>query len=249
MKILFLPLLIGISVASISSEPAERLDRTALFDNCKKLAESKKSFRAYDRGAIRTFHLSSASYKGAGRENIGIILDEIERRNLHGDTRQVAYVLGTTFRETASTMRPVHEAMGCKTETCIHKNLGAYAQPKGNGKSYYGRGFSQLTHDYNYEKFGKLLGLQPETALYDNPDLALQTETAAAILIIGMFDGAFTDKYRLSQFFDGSKTDWIGARKIVSAKSPRAPVTAGYAMLFHECLTGQSHFDHGALIE
>ncbi len=234
---------------SMSSANADLIDRSALFEGCKKITESKKYFRALDRNEIKSFYLSNATFSGVGKDNINLILDEIEKRNLQSDKRQVAYVLGTAFRETASTLKPVHEAMRCKAEACIHQNVGAYGQPQKNGKSYYGRGFSQLTHDRNYKKFGLLLGLQPNTALYDNPDLALEPKTAAAIIVIGMFDGSFTDKYKLSDFFNSNKADWIGARKIVNPGSPRAPVTAGYGKLFYECITGESLVSNGELIE
>ena len=46
----------------------------------------------------------------------------------------------------------------------------------GGGKRYRGRGFLQLTHDYNYEAAGKALGYK---GLADDPDLVLDRETAA----------------------------------------------------------------------
>lgn len=246
----FLAQLFLISAFSlISLAHADPIDRSALFEGCKNITESKKHFKALDREKIKSFYLSNATFRGAGKDNINLILDEIEKRNLQGDKRKVAYVLGTAFRETASTLEPVHEAIGCKTEACIHKNVGAYGQPQRNGKSYYGRGFSQLTHDKNYKKFSLLLGLQPSTELYDNPDLALEPKTAAAIIVIGMFEGSFTERYKLSDFFNSNKADWVGARKIVSPGSPRAPVTAGYGKLFYECITGESLVSNGELIE
>ena len=58
------------------------------------------------------------------------------------------------------------------------------------GKAYYGRGFVQLTHKVNYSKFSRLLGRD----LVNNPDIALDPEIAALILVIGMRDGIFTGK-------------------------------------------------------
>lgn len=228
---------------------ANLIDRAVLFDGCKKITESKKYFKAFDRDKIETFYLSNATFSGEGRDNINLILDEIEKRDLQGDKRQVAYVLGTAFRETSSTLKPVHEARRCKSEACIHKYVRAYGQPKKNGKSYYGRGFSQLTHEINYKKFGPLLDLEPSSALYDNPDMALEPKKAAAIIVIGMFKGSFTDKHKLSDFFNSNKADWVGARKIVNPGSPRAPVTAGYGKLFFECITGESLISNGEFIE
>ena len=52
-----------------------------------------------------------------------------------------------------------------------------------NGKTYkakfHGRGYVQLTHDYNYEKYGKMFGVD----LLSNPDLAMDGELAAKIAV------------------------------------------------------------------
>lgn len=51
------------------------------------------------------------------------------------------------------------------------------------GKTYkakfHGRGYVQLTHDYNYEKYGKMFGVD----LLSNPDLAMDGELAAKIAV------------------------------------------------------------------
>jgi predicted chitinase len=64
-------------------------------------------------------------------------------------------------------------------ETDYFKTLEEYGGGKdkyGGGKRYKGRGFLQLTHDYNYKAAGKALGY---AGLADNPDLVLDRETAA----------------------------------------------------------------------
>lgn len=235
----------------LAAEPATSapIDRELMFQRCTDQVKSGKYFKAADRGVVHRFHLSTAVYSQEGRKNIGLILDEIDRRHPDALPTEIAYVLGTAHRETASTMRPIHEAMSCTTEACIHNNVRDYGQPKANGKSYYGRGFAQLTGDNNYRKFGKILGLTPESSLYDNPDLALEPKTASGILVIGMFDGAFTGKYKLADFFGPDKAEWVLARKIVNPGSKRAPVTAGYGMLFYECITGETLVTNGQMIE
>ena len=226
------------------------IDRASFFQRCEQLAKDKEYFQAHDRGKVQKFYLTTNITNGEGRTNIDRILDEIEKRGVENDMRKPAYVLGTAFRETASTMRPIHEAMRCKTEECIHKHVGAYGQRKPNDRSYYGRGFSQLTHEENYINFGKLLNLDPSTTLHDNPELALDPNYAAKILVIGMYDGEFTRKrFYLSQFFNDKTDNWIGARKIVNPGSRRAPVTAGYGKLFYECLPGKALLNAGELIE
>ncbi len=64
-------------------------------------------------------------------------------------------------------------------ETDYFRTLEEYGGGKdkyGGGKEYRGRGFLQLTHDYNYKAAGKALGY---AALADDPDLVLDREIAA----------------------------------------------------------------------
>ena len=49
----------------------------------------------------------------------------------------------------------------------------------GGGKRYKGRGYIQLTHDYNYKKYGDLIGVD----LVNNPDLAADPQNAAKIAL------------------------------------------------------------------
>lgn len=49
----------------------------------------------------------------------------------------------------------------------------------GGGKKYKGRGYIQLTHDYNYKKYGDIIGVD----LLNNPDLAADPTNAAKIAL------------------------------------------------------------------
>ena len=57
------------------------------------------------------------------------------------------------------------EEIACKTGTCSY------------GK-YYGRGYIQLTHDYNYKAAGKDLYPSEPDKLFNNPDLVAKPEDA-----------------------------------------------------------------------
>ena len=61
-----------------------------------------------------------------------------------------------------------------------------YAEELGGGKDYYsggkrykGRGYIQITHDYNYKKYGDRLGVD----LVNNPEMAAQPDIAAKIAL------------------------------------------------------------------
>lgn len=140
----------------------------------------------------------------------------------HIDLRWCAYEFATTYHETAATMQPIEEFGKGKNHP--------YGEPV-NGHAYYGRGFVQLTWDYNYKKLGEILKID----LLNHPELALDPATAASIMCIGMEEGIFTGK-RLSTYFHEETSDWINARKIIN-RLDRANLIAGYAKEFYSALT------------
>jgi len=155
---------------------------------------------------------------------------------------QLAYVMATAFHETAKTMQPVRETLALSDEEAVARLERAYAagrlpsvrrpywRPDAEGKSWFGRGFVQLTHRRNYEAMSDLIGID----LVAEPGLALRTDIAAKILIDGMRVGMFTG-WRLDMFFGRGKADWVGARKIVNG-TDRAELVAGYGQAFAAAL-------------
>lgn len=162
-------------------------------------------------------------------------------KSRYSDKRWLAYILATAYRETAGTMQPVREGL-CKSDACSiqavtnlvnKRNITPnYALPDENGKSYFGRGYVQLTSKKNYEKISVALGWGAD--LINDPGLALDPEKSVIILVEGMIKGLFTRK-NLGNYF-GDKSDWVGARKIVNPGSSRAEITAGYGEKFYDCL-------------
>lgn len=115
------------------------------------------------------------------------------------DLRWLAYMLATTYHETAFRMWPITE-YGSQD----------YLQ----GKEYYpyiGRGFVQLTWESNYRKAGDEIGRD----LVNNPDLALDSLIATRVLFNGMALGWFTGKC-LGDYFNDSKDDPVNARQIIN---------------------------------
>ena len=150
-----------------------------------------------------------------------------------------AYLLATAKHETANTMQPVREALA-KTDAgaaaALEKAWKAgklkwvktpYWRFDADGKAWFGRGYVQLTWDYNYEKADKELGLRG--ALLHNFDLAMSPKIAVQILFTGMEEGWFTGK-SLSTY-----TDYLPMRRIING-TDKASLIAGYAVAFEKAL-------------
>lgn len=155
-------------------------------------------------------------------QGIETILNEWEAQKLT-DLRYLAYILGTTFHETASTMQPIAE---------YGKGAGRkYGNPDPEtGQTYYGRGFVQLTWRGNYLAMSKPTGED----LVNHPDKAMDMKVATKILFYGMLHGSFTGK-KLADYFNDLTTDWFKARKIINGLD-KAELIAGYAEKFYNAL-------------
>lgn len=145
---------------------------------------------------------------------------------------EFAYVLATVKLETAHTMQPVKEYGGrayfmrmydiTGRRPHVARSLGNIH--KGDGAKYAGRGYVQITGRDNYRKYG----------LVDNPDKALEPQTAARILFDGMIKGTFTGK-KLADYINDRTADYVGARRIINGTN-KARLIAGYAENFAEAL-------------
>ena len=143
----------------------------------------------------------------------------------------VAYMLATTWHETAYTMKPIDEYGSTNYfekrygyTTIIGKNLGN-TKP-GDGSRYHGRGYVQLTGKYNYNRVGRELGLD----LVNHPDSVKEPLIAYNILAGGMTQGWFTGK-SLSDYIDSTKCDYVNARRIING-TDKSKTIASYAQKF-----------------
>jgi hypothetical protein len=127
---------------------------------------------------------------------------------------QAAYVLATSQWETNHTHEPVKEAYWL-SEEWRKANLRYYP--------WYGRGFTQLTWEENYEKAQKELGLG--TILTDDPDMALDPDIAKEIIVLGMIQGWFTGK-KLSDYITLQKSDFVNARRIINGTDKANDIAA-----------------------
>lgn len=183
---------------------------------------NREAFFATIRHAPFTGSLSQPQVDG-----MTAILDEWDRRKLT-DIRFLAYMLATTFHETARTMQPIRE----------------FGRGKGMryGTTYYGRGFVQLTWEANYRKASTIVSVD----LVAHPDRALELPIAANIMFDGMIRGWFTGK-KLADYISGDHTDYTNARRIVNG-TDKASTIAGYAASFEKALKaaadGTTTFPH-----
>ncbi len=149
---------------------------------------------------------------------LGGLLDVWDRDHATSDHRWLAYILATVEHETARSFAPVEE-WGC-------------GRGKAYGLVYYGRGYCQLTWEVNYERFGKLLGID----LVGHPERALDPGVAATILFRGMIEGLYTGR-KLGDYIAGARCDYIDARRIVNGTDRAAHIAdlaRGYSLALRD---------------
>lgn len=177
---------------------------------------------------------------------IGAILDRAERgpggTSAPYDGRWLAYILATVHHETARKMQPVRETLATSDAQAIARLDRAFSRGElptvrtpywrrdAEGKSWLGRGLVQLTHRRNYQALSALIG----TDLVADPTRAMDWPTALDILFVGMETGAFTGA-ALGDAFDATRTDWVGARRIINGRD-RAVDIAADARAYHAAL-------------
>jgi predicted chitinase len=161
------------------------------------------------------------------------ILDAWEARPAVGDARWLAYMLATTFHETAATMQPVRETLATTDAAAAARLESAWARGRlgsvktpywradADGKCWFGRGLVQLTHKANYLRMSRETGVD----LVADPGRAMEPAVAVAILFAGMEKGLFTGK-RLADYFSAGRSDWVNARRIINGLDRAADVAA-----------------------
>lgn len=147
-----------------------------------------------------------SGYRKAARQHWPAIIKEAQKQGI-SNKAQLAYILATTVHESGAGAYMEEFASGSAYEG--RRDLGN--TQSGDGVRYKGRGYVQITGRNNYRDWSKRLGMD----LVSNPKLAESPEVAAKILVGGMKMGTFTGK-KLDDYINGSKTDFVGARRIVN---------------------------------
>ncbi|WP_222424601.1 glycoside hydrolase family 19 protein [Yersinia mollaretii] len=119
---------------------------------------------------------------------------------------QIAYVLATVKRETGNTFKPVKEG-----DWIGHSSSDEFRKKNFRYYPYYGRGYVQITWDYNYKKYSEKLGID----LLNEPNLALEPNNALFILVDGFKFGVFSGK-KITDYVNEKKTDFYNARRCIN---------------------------------
>jgi hypothetical protein len=162
-----------------------------------------------------------AQQEGANR-NIPIL---IEAANKHGlDRAQIAYVLATLEREVGPYgWDPTYE----RGRPCRYSG----------GCGWYGRGYVQLTHDYNYARVRDELGYD----VVSNPDLAYQSDIAAEITITGMMQGWYNGHgHGLGHYVSDEHQDFYQARRTVNVLDHAGEIAANAEQYYQALQSCQS---------
>lgn len=156
-------------------------------------------------------------------EGLCAVLGFIESDELIRDIRWAAYMLATAYHETAMTWKPIAEYGKGKGKK--------YGDPDPvTGKTYYGRGYVQLTWPGNYKAMSKVCRVD----LYQDPDVAMIPEIAYKIMSHGMRNGTFTGASLKSKIHD-DVCDYVNARRIING-TDCAERIAEYAVKFEKIL-------------
>jgi len=145
--------------------------------------------------------------------SITYIVQEFEKLG-DGHINKLAYILATAWHE--SRLTPIKEYRA-NSGTALYATQNNYWYT-----GFYGRGFVQLTWQTNYAKMSAITGVD----LVSNPDLALQPQYAAKILVYGMLKGSFTGK-KLNDYINTTTLDYYNARRIVNGLD-KATLIQGY---------------------
>ena len=167
---------------------------------------------------------------------------------VHWDIRSIgwlAYMLATTFHETAFTMQPITEygSFNYFRRYCNRADLGNGPQHGGqvdDGPRFRGRGYVQLTGRRNYTKMTPIVReFYPESPDFTvEPEAVKKPEYAAIIMFYGMFLGTFTGralKHYIGDPEQGQMVDYYHARKVINGLD-KARTIEGYAKKFEEAL-------------
>ncbi len=166
-------------------------------------------------------------------DGIESLLTALEADTDVDDERWAAYMFATVKHECADTWQPIEEygkGKGRKYGQPVQVT-GSDGQTYSN--AYYGRGYVQLTWDYNYKKMSTALGM--DDALLIHPEQVMEPDVAYKIMSYGMRNGSFTGK-KLGDYINDAGCDYRNARRIINALD-KADLIKSHAEKLEGCFT------------
>ena len=192
-------------------------------------------------GGFAIIRLKFGSLSQEAVDNINLIVETCEKYGL--SYPQVAYLLATTYHETAHTFKPIEEygkGKGRKYGAIYTNTEGVKYGIAGSGGDtylysdyphlYYGRGHTQNTWLDNYEYIKQRTGVD----VVNNPNLLLDSKLSAEVTVLAMKEGWYTGK-KLSDYINDKKKDLLGARRIVNGND-KAKQIADIAVVMEKAL-------------
>ena len=174
-------------------------------------------------------------------DGINAIIAAHARWGRKDNINDLAYALATAWWETGQAMQPVYErgskAYFAKYEPSTKRGKTLGNTLAGDGYRYRGTGLVQLTGRHNFGVWAKRLGVD----LLAHPELAMQPDIAARILVEGMKLGSFTGKGLAAYIDDIDESDeedrreYLNARRIVNG-TDRDDEIADAAIKFERAL-------------
>ncbi|SDH08663.1 glycoside hydrolase family 19 protein [Pelagibacterium luteolum] len=178
-----------------------------------------------------------------------IALLEAGKRYGVTDRHHMANVLAQVFHETGQnmlgikeTVMPSHKDKNPSDAEVIRRLDRAFAAGQLPWvktpywrQGWFGRGPIMLTHENNYRKMGKAIGVD----LVANPNLAMDRNIGASIAVVGMRDGMFTGRKLSDYAFPGALDAAVASnpRRIVNGQDGTDKLVADYHRKFHAALT------------
>ena len=166
---------------------------------------------------LQKFNRAYPNHRWKQRLNALSIYNECISSGLTLDS-QIAYALATAA--VSSNLIPAKEVLA-PVGTQKRKEQEEYWFT-----GYYGRGYTQLTWKERYQQMTNNLSQD----FINNPDLALDPEQAARILVYTMKNGSFGGQ-NVDLFINASKSDFVGARKSVNPAGSDAKIYADSAQM------------------
>lgn len=150
--------------------------------------------------------IKADEYDFSTREGTIKAIVEESRKQGFSLSSQIAYILATVKRETGDTFQPVREG-----NWTGHTSTDEYRKKHYRYYPYYGRGYVQITWDYNYRAYSEKLGVD----LVSDPDKALEPNNSLFILIDGFKHGVFTGE-KLTDYVNENKVDFFHSRRCIN---------------------------------